>query len=211
MILEQNRILLGTTQLALREHGLYASQQSPQHISLLEVEIPYEKVLPVRIERTRQVPTRWLLYVLALVLWVGYEPVVEALRTGTITPSLVGVGAFLAVLGVFIALEWDRRWFLLHFRTAHLHLTFADRRRDRARFHDFAAALEKRVKEYLRHHYAQINPLGPIDLQLHRLQWLQELQVLSEPEARALMVRLTGRQQETLQGMGHELEGLYEN
>jgi hypothetical protein len=211
MLLEQNRILLGTTQLVMREHGLYACQRTTQNIPLLEVEVPYEKILPVQLERTRQVPTRWLLYMLALIVWVGIEPVQQSWATGTLTPGLIGVLVFLVVLGGFVALEWDRRWFLLHFRTAHLSLTFADRRRDRAQFYTFAHALEKRVKEYLRAHYGRINPLGPSELQVRRLQGLQEMQVLSEPEARALMVRLTGRQQETLQGMGHELEGLYEN
>lgn len=209
MVLEQ-RSLFSTTQLALRPHGVHISKRSATGDVLLEFEMPYEEVLPMRVEHRRPtLPHRWRTWLFVLG-WL----VVNALGSSYVrdrlssTVWLVATGGVL-VLGLLLY-GWNtwRRYFVLVTARAHVVLSDRGRRRELYRFAD---TLEKTTKEYLRHHYAEVNPLGLIEPQLRRLRWLRELEVITETEARAGTVRLTGRFADTLQGMGQELEAPYLN
>jgi hypothetical protein len=207
MLIEQ-RQLTQTTQLALRPHGLYISRKNRRGQTTLEVEMPYEEVLPVQVERRRNLPPRWQLLGLAYAWLVGTQ---YALKQSTALYGFVALGAGLAL----VALYWyGRRNWWQHFilTTTHARVVLADHRNERKVLLRFTEALEQRTKDYLREHYGNINPLGLIEPQLQRLRWLRKLEVLTEKEARALSTRLTGRIEDSpLLSMGQELEAPYAN
>lgn len=210
MVIEQRK-LFSTTQLALRPHGVYVSKRSLTGDVLLEFEMPYEEVLPVRVEQRRPtLPRHWRTW-----SFVGSWLLINALGSSYVREYLNTTAWFTAVGSVFVLgllvyslTHWQRQFVLV---TARAHVSLADRSYQRAKFHQFATTLEQTTKDYLRYHYADINPLGLIEPQLRRLRWLRELHVLSEAELRARTVRLTGRHSDTVHGMGHELEAPYVN
>ncbi|MBO3271761.1 MULTISPECIES: hypothetical protein [Hymenobacter] len=210
MVLEQ-RSLFSTTQLTLRAHGVHVSKRSVTGDVLLEFEMPYEEVLPVRVEKRRPtLPHRWRTWLFVLG-WL----VVNALGSSYVRDRL-SHNVWLAATGGVLVLGlmlygWNtwRRYFVLV--TARAHVVLSDRWRQRRELHRFADKLEQTTKAYLRHHYADINPLGLIEPQLRRLHWLRELEVITEAEARIGTVRLTGRHSDTIQSMGQELEAPYVN
>ncbi len=209
MFLEQ-RQLTRSTQLALRPHGLYVCERTRQGRTMLEFELPYEEVLPVRVERTNATPQlQWLP--------LGFFWLTAALLRKTDPASAFSTQDWLLTFGFGLALiglyRYARNNWWRHFtlRTARANVHLADRGSQRRELDEFAQALDQRAKTYLREHYSRVNPLGIIEPQLSRLRWLQELDVVTEAEARALTIRLTGRPAETLKGMGHELEAPYCN
>ncbi|UOQ76521.1 hypothetical protein MUN84_18580 [Hymenobacter sp. 5516J-16] len=117
---------------------------------------------------------------------------------------LVGLGAVYLVrrhLGHSVTLGTNR-----------IRISLRDQPSQRADLEAFTNELRQRAHGYLRDEYAQINPLGPIELQLHRLNWLHQLKVLSSAERQALSTRLTGRLSlNPLTLMGQELETPYVN
>ncbi|MBC6988694.1 hypothetical protein [Hymenobacter sp. BT491] len=212
MVLEQHQLLGGDVLLALRPHGLYVRKKELNGHDALEVEMPYEELLPIAVQRRSAVPTRSLAGVLFALLLGGQDIFSKQLAQGQSTDEF-WTGAFLigGLLGLIVYYGLQNWWKKFTISTARLNITLADRPGQRAELYRFAEALESQTKSYLRHHYGRINPLGPIELQLSRLRWLRELNVLNEAEAHALSVRLTGRHSETLQGMGHELEAPFVN
>jgi hypothetical protein len=213
MLLEQRRLWAGSTQLALRQHGLYLCQRQAGGRPLLEVELPYEEILPVRVERRSSVPQRQLLGLLFGTLWLAqnylsHQPADQPLSDADWGLAF-GVGAALLAFYFYGQRNWWKQFVLL---TARSSVILADRSSEQAALQGFAEALERRTKHYLRQEYAQINPLGPIELQLNRLHWLQGLEVLTEAEARASATRLTGRlSPDTMHSMGQDLETPYVN
>ena len=211
MIFEQRQLLIGSTHLALRAQGLYVRRRNPQGLITLELEMPFEEILPVRTEHYRRVPWALLVFTIILIVGLGIAPWRTALTTGLVSPDML---LWLFISGgtlLNLWLHYERLWSRYHLRTPHLNLALADRPWQRRQLTRFTAQLEHQAKDYLRARYGQVNPLGPIDLQVNRLQWLQEMSVLTAAEAAALTLRLTGRPTDTLQGMGQELEGPYVN
>ena len=211
MIFEQRR-LARFTQLALRENGLYVCQRDGWGHIQLEIELPYEQVLPLQTEQCRT-PARQLPRPLQIGLIVAGYIVIGLLARHLSTWQLgvltAGLGALVLAGLLYARRNWQRRTVL---NTPHLRVLLADRPADRAGLARFIAALETRSKSYLRGEYGSINPLGFIEPQLRRLRWLRELEVLSQPEAQALTTRLTGRlSASTLRSMGQELEAPYVN
>jgi len=209
----QQRQFTRTTLLALRAHGLYVSQRDGRGALNLELEMPYEEMLPVRIERRTSWPQRQLPGVVFLLLWAA-SSLIRAFSDGEGLPDEFWVWAVGAALGLgAVVLYGIRNWWcklLLH--TGRVHVVLADRPEDRRALTAFADALQARTKTYLRREYGSINPLGFIEPQLRRVAWLRELDVLSAPEATALATRLTGRLSATpLRSMGQDLEAPYVN
>ncbi|MCB2377949.1 hypothetical protein LGH70_10175 [Hymenobacter sp. BT635] len=211
MFFEQ-RQLTRTTQLALRPHGLYVCQRTRQGKTILEFEMPYEEVLPVRVERSSSPPQlKWLPFAL---FWTASTMLQYVVRnTGSLTNEewVIALGAgLLLVAGYFYGKNNWWKHFTLSTARANIHL--ADRRSQRNELNNFAEALDQRTKAYLREHYAAVNPLGIIEPQLQRLHWLRHLDVVSEGEARALATRLTGQVPTApLVSMGQTLEAPYVN
>lgn len=212
MRIEQRRLLAGTTQLALRPHGLYVCQRNRNGRPLLEFELPYEEVLPVRLTRFRTTPQlTWLPLTL---LWLAMNLVQRLIPSTTTLADAAWMGALGAGLLLLLGYRHGQRnwWQHVTLGTARTNVTLADRPEERASVDKFAGALELRAKAYLRDEYAAVNPLGAIDVQLSRLHWLRNLGVLSEPEAQALTTRLTGRlASPPLHSMGQVLETPYVN
>lgn len=203
----EQRQLTQTTQLALRPHGLYICRKNLWGQITLEVEMPYEEVLPVRVERRGRTLSQWQILSLVFLLLTTHN----LLRQADATYSLVALGIY---LGLGVLYWYGRRNWWTHFLliTSRAHVMLADRPTERRALYHFTEALEKRTKAYLRKHYGTINPLGLIEPQLQRLHWLHKLQVLTDAEARALATRLTGRIEESpLVSMGQELETPYVN
>lgn len=207
MLIEQ-RQLTQTTQLALRPHGLYICRKNRRGQLTLEVEMPYEEILPVRVDRQqRRVVSQW--QVLGFILLL--HTVSNSLKQAAEWYTLLAFGLSLLVM----ALYWYgcRHWwnqFILS--TSHARVVLTDRPDERKALYRFTDALEQRTKSYLREHYGTINPLGLIEPQLQRLRWLHKLEVLTDKEARALSTRLTGRLDDApLLSMGQELETPYVN
>ncbi|SMB91987.1 hypothetical protein SAMN00120144_2505 [Hymenobacter roseosalivarius DSM 11622] len=207
MLIEQ-RQLTQTTQLALRPHGLYICRKDRRGQITLEVEMPYEEVLPVRVERRRNLPSRWQLLSI-LYTWIICTQ--YALKQPQQFYGLIALGVGLGL----VALYWYGRrnwWHYFIITTTHARVVLADRPNERKALFRFTEALEQRTKEYLREHYGSINPLGLIEPQLQRLRWLHKLEVLTDTEARALSTRLTGRMDDSpLRSMGQKLEAPYAN
>ena len=151
----------------------------------------------------------WLLIwfgVQALSRWAGNKPGVAV----STEMWVAGVGFVLGLGGLLLARRYFGRTATL--ATNRIRLSLHDRPGQQAALETFTHALRLRAHAYLREEYAQVNPLGPIELQLHRLHWLHNLDVLSEPELRVLSTRLTGRlSQEPLKLMGMDLETPYLN
>ncbi|GAA4363031.1 hypothetical protein GCM10023185_31440 [Hymenobacter saemangeumensis] len=209
----QQRQFTRTTLLALREHGLYLGQGDGRGRMSLEVEMPYEEVLPLRIERRNTRPERQLPGVLFLLIWAA-SSASRSLSQGEAASDefwlwAIGLGLGLLAVVLYGVRNW---WYQLVLHTGRGQVVLADRRSDRRALLDFAETLEARTKSYLRREYAAVNPLGFIEPQLRRVAWLRELNVLSGPEATALSTRLTGRLTATpLRSMGQELEAPYVN
>ncbi|WP_223648902.1 hypothetical protein [Hymenobacter psoromatis] len=203
-----------STQLTLRKDGLYVNQRDGRGQVNMAVEIPYEELLPMRLEYQRVVPAKNLRWLAAGALWIiGNAARVQFENLRSLPPHFwlyalsVALGMALVVL-----YAWQNWWHQATLHTAHLQVTLADRPRDRRQLRAFVRSLETRTKDYLRSEYAPINPLGLIEPQLRRLAWLHELAVLETPEAQALATRLTGR----LPGrgfrcLGQRMEALYVN
>ncbi len=213
MLLEQRRLWAGSTQLALRQHGFYLCQRQSGGRPVLEMELPYEEILPVRVERRSSVPRKKLLSLLAIVGWCLFTFTLDHHQEATFVADFwlwaLGLGGSLFAYTWY---GWQHQWREFVLLTARSSVILADRSSEQAALQGFAEALEQRTKQYLRQEYAQINPLGPIELQLNRLHWLQGLEVLTEAEARASATRLTGRlSPDTLHSMGQDLEMPYVN
>ena len=203
-----------STQLELREDGLFVNQRDGRGQVDMAVEIPYEELLPIRLEYQRVVPGKNLRWLAAGALWIiGNAARVQYEGLRPLPPDFwLYVLATVGALGVVMLYAWQNWWHQAVLHTAHLQVRLADRPRDRRQLRAFVRHLENRTKAYLRAEYAPINPLGLIEPQLRRLAWLHELDVLPTPEAQALATRLTGR----LPGrgfrcLGQKLEALYVN
>ncbi|WBO85355.1 hypothetical protein [Hymenobacter yonginensis] len=213
MLLEQRRLWAGSTLVALRQHGLYICQREAGGRAVLEVELPYEEILPVRVERRNFVPHKKLLSLLAIVGWCLFTFTLDHRQEASFVVDFwlwaLGLGGPLLVYAWY---GWQHRWREFVLLTSRSSIIFADRSSEQAALQGFAEALDRRTKSYLRHEYGQVNPLGPIEIQLHRLQWLRNLEVLTDAEARTSATRLTGRLSlDTMRSMGQDLETPYVN
>ncbi|AMJ65133.1 hypothetical protein [Hymenobacter sp. PAMC 26628] len=190
----QQRQLTRATLLALREHGLYVCQRDGRGHIALELEMPYEEILPVRAERRRQVPQRQLMGLLFGALWLATSLVPrEVSGAAWLAESWGWVFAGGVGLVVFFYYGLHNWWSQRVLHTARAQVVLADTPAERAAFQDFTTALDRRAKTYLRREYGTVNPLGNIEPQLRRVAWLRELDVFSPAEARALTTRLTGQ------------------
>ncbi|GAB2778862.1 hypothetical protein HNQ93_001583 [Hymenobacter luteus] len=206
----QYQFLRGSTQLLLRQHGLHVSQRSRRGAAWLETEIPYEELLPVELEYASPPPLRteffWIL------AWLIAQAALHLTQNRQDTAALlVGGLGFVLGLGVVVLVR-RRRARTVTLGTNRLRVVLRNRRSQRAVLEAFTEELRLRAHGYLREEYGQINPLGPIELQLHRLRWLHQLRVLSNEELQTLSTRLTGRLSlAPLNLMGQELETPYVN
>jgi hypothetical protein len=205
----QQSQLTRSTQFTLREHGFYISQRGSRGQVDIAVEIPYEELLPIRLEYRNIVPQRQLLWGLGGLLYVGLhlarpQLIANQPLSDDVWMWAFGVGAALVGLFIYGLHNW---WHQAILHTARLHVVLADHPRDRRQFRAFAEKLDAHTKNYLRKEYGAINPLGFIEPQVRRVAWL-----LSAAEAKALTTRLTGRLTERgLRSMGQRLEPLYVN
>lgn len=203
------QFVLGSTLLEMRPDGLLIRQRTAA--MTLETEVPYEEILPVRTQQQppRQVKT-FLVYVLSL-LAASWYPWHAWLVTGQ-SKHLLMWALLLALSALNTWLRFDTLWPVCTLHTARLTVKLGRRPWRFRAFREFAVALELRANDYLRQEYAQINPLGPIEYQLHRLRWLHHLDVLTSAELQTLSTRLTGRLSlEPVKLMGQELETPYVN
>ncbi|MCA8830990.1 hypothetical protein [Hymenobacter pini] len=209
----QTRLFRGTTRMLLRPHGLYVSQGTQRGATWLETEIPYEELLPIGLEYHKPAPLRVPAAGVWVACWLVLQGLSRFLKSETTFPTELWVaccGFLLGLLAVLLIRRYAGRRVVL--TTNRIHLTFRDTPRHRAALDTFAEALRLRAHAYLREEYASVNPLGHIELQLHRLHWLHQLQVLSEQEYRTLSTRLTGRiSLDTVKLMGQDLETPYLN
>ena len=211
----QAHLFRGSSLLLFRQHGLYVSQRRRDGTAWLESEIPYEELLPIELEYQRpdslRLPPSWMW----LALYFGVEVIswfsnYKLNEPGSNNIIVTVVLLMLGLGGLLLARRYFGRRATL--ATNRIRLTLHDRPSQRAALETFTHALRLRAHAYLREEYAQVNPLGPIELQLHRLNWLHNLDVLTEPELRVLSTRLTGRlSQEPVKLMGQELETPYLN
>ncbi|MFD2785140.1 hypothetical protein [Hymenobacter rubripertinctus] len=209
----QTHLLRGSTLLLFRQHGLYVSQRRRNGTAWLETEIPYEELLPVGLEYQTAAPLRIPPAGMWVAIWVILQGLSRLLskQAGLSTELWVACGGFLlGLLGVYVARRYWGRTVTL--ATNRIRLSLHDRPGQHDALATFTDALRLRAHAYLREEYAQVNPLGPIELQLHRLHWLHNLNVLSEQELRILSTRLTGRLSlEPVKLMGQDLETPYLN
>lgn len=209
----QHHFFRGSTRLVLGPNGLYVSQGPRRGAARLETEIPYEELLPVTLEHQKPDPVRIPPAGLWVAVWLLLQGLSRALNDKTTFPTELWVagGGFLLGLALVVVLRryWGRRVVLT---TNRIHLAFHDSSRHRAALDTFVDAMQLRTHAYLRDEYATVNPLGHIELQLHRLHWLRQLRVLSEQEYRTLSTRLTGRLSlDPVKLMGQDLETPYLN
>ncbi|NVO31191.1 hypothetical protein [Hymenobacter lapidiphilus] len=211
----QTHLFRGSSLLLLRQHGLYVSQRRRNGTAWLETEIPYEELLPIDLEYAAPAPVRLPPSWLWLLVWFAFQGISRLVtdKAGEPVPPemwAAGLGFALGLGGLWLARRYFGRTATL--ATNRIRLSLHDRPGQRAALETFTEALRLRAHAYLREEYAQVNPLGPIELQLHRLHWLHNLDVLSEPELRILSTRLTGRPSlEPLKLMGMDLETPYLN
>ncbi|MBX0290458.1 hypothetical protein K3G63_08415 [Hymenobacter sp. HSC-4F20] len=208
----QSHFLRGSTLLVLRQHGLYVSQRNRRGVAWLETEIPYEELLPIELEYAEPAPLRIPPASAWVALWLLAQAVRYLLQNheDNLAFWVAGLG-FLLGLGAVLLLRRSRAR-TVTLVTNRIRLTLHDSSSQRAHLETFTNELRLRAHSYLREEYAHINPLGPIELQLHRLKWLHHLQVLSTTELRTLSTRLTGRVSlDPLKLMGQELETPYVN
>jgi hypothetical protein len=206
----QHHFLRGSTRLVLGPNGLYVSQGPRRGAARLETEIPYEELLPVRLEHQEPAPLRVQAFVLPA--WLIVQAVLHLTENSDDATAIAvgGLGFLLGLAAVLLVRRYRGRRVLL--TTNRIHLTFHDAPRHRAALTTFVEALQLRAHAYLREEYATVNPLGHIELQLHRLHWLRQLKVLSEQEYRTLSTRLTGRLSlDPVKLMGQDLETPYVN
>jgi hypothetical protein len=210
----QQSQLTRSTQFALREHGFYISQRSGRGQVDMAVEIPYEELLPLRLEYKSAVPGKSLRWLAAGALWIVGNAVHVQYSGNRPLPQdfwVFTLSAF-AGMGLLLVYAWHNWWHQAILHTARLHVVLADHPRDRQQFRAFTERLDAHTKNYLRQEYGAINPLGFIEPQVRRVAWLREMDVLSAAEAKALTTRLTGRLTERgLRSMGQRLEPLYVN
>jgi len=210
----QQSQLTRSTQFALRQDGFFVSQRDARGAVDIAVEVPYEEVLPLKLEYRRALPGKGLRWLAIAALWLlgnaaqhhyfGQHPLPE--------DFWVYVGSALFGLSIALLYAWQNWWNQAILHTAHLRVALADHPRDRRELQAFIQQAEAHTKAYLRREYAPINPLGLIEPQLRRLGWLHELAVLTTPEAQALATRLTGRLPgRGFKSMGQKLEALYVN
>ncbi|TDN40245.1 hypothetical protein A8B98_15320 [Hymenobacter sp. UV11] len=195
----------------MRQDGLFVSQRDSRGAVDIALEVPYEEVLPVRLEYQRSVPQitgRWVVFSL-----FGLLNILRAVRPTELTPEAWGWAfGLLMGLGLLVAYAHRNWWHKAIVHTANLQVTLADHPRDRRQLRAFVQDVENHTKRYLRQEYAPVNPLGLIEPQLRRLAWLHKLDVLSTPEAQALATRLTGRLPgRGFKSMGRRLEAPYVN
>lgn len=207
----QQRQLTRSTQFALRKDGLFVSQRDGRGQVDIAVEIPYEEVLPLRLEYHRNTPRlngRWLAFGL-----FGLLNMLRAIRPAELSAEEWGWAfGFVVALGLLVVYAQRNWWHQAILHTANLRVALADHPRDHRQLQAFIKNLEDHTKAYLRREYAPINPLGLIEPQLRRLAWLHELDVLATPEAQALATRLTGRLPgRGFKSMGQKLEAPYVN
>ena len=210
----QQSQLTRSTQFALRQDGFFVSQRDARGTVDIAIEIPYEEVLPLKIEHQNTFPAQNL----GILLVLGGALAAQALKYyapgNTALPPDFWEYALSVVMGLGIGLlyAWQNWWHKTIIHTAHLRVELADHHRDRHELRAFLTELERHTKAYLRREYAPINPLGLIEPQLRRLGWLHELAVLTTPEAQALATRLTGRLPgRGFKSMGQKLEAPYVN
>lgn len=210
----QQSQLTQSTQLRMREHGLHVFQRDARGQVQLELEMPYEELLPIRAERRTVMPAKSLRWLGIVTIWVvGNAAQQQFFGTRPLPEEfwgyVLGIGLAAGLVLLYALHNWWRQT-IIH--TAHLRLVLADHPNDRQELRKFIAQLESRTKTYLRQEYANVNPLGIIEPQVRRVAWLRELDVLTPTEARALTTRLTGQvPAATLRSMGQELEGLFVN
>ena len=203
-----------STQLHVREHDLLVFQRDARGQVQMELEMPYEDILPIRVERRRVLPHNTLRWLGVGAIWVVGNAVQQQFFGSRPLPEdfwgyVLGIGAAIGLLLLYALHNW---WQQTIVHTAHLRVVLADHPQDRRQLNEFVEKLETRTKEYLRQEYGTVNPLGIIEPQLRRVAWLRDLEVLSPKEARALTTRLTGQvPAATLRSMGQELEGLFVN
>lgn len=210
----QQSQLTRSTQFALRQDGFFVSQRDARGTVDIAIEIPYEEVLPLKIEQLNTVPTQ----VLGVLISVAGFFVVQALKRYEPGHTVLAddfweyISGAVVGLGIVLLYAWQNWWHRTIIHTAHLRVELADLPRDRRELRAFLTELERHTKAYLRREYAPINPLGLIEPQLRRLGWLHELAVLTTPEAQALATRLTGRLPgRGFKSMGQKLEAPYVN
>ena len=203
----------GSTLLLMRPHGLYVSQRTRRGVTWLETEIPYEELLPVELEYHEPAPLRLPPAGTWVAIWVLVQGLSRLFKSQQPLPTELWVaclGFLIGLAGVLLARRYRGR--TVSVVTNRIRLTLPSRRGRRDALETFTEALRLRAHAYLRHEYAQVNPLGPIELQLHRLNWLHHLNVLSEQELRVLSTRLTGRLSlDSINLMGQDLETPYVN
>ena len=203
-----------STQFALREHGFYVSQRDGRGQLDLAVEIPYEELLPVRLEYRTALPGRNLRWLAVGVIWLLFNLLRHLhLEPATFTTDFwVYAGGAVVALGLLALYARNNWWHQAILHTARLRVVLADHPRDRRQLRAFVSNVEAHTKDYLRREYGLINPLGIIEPQLRRLGWLHELDVLSTTEAQALATRLTDRLPgRGFRSMGQKLEPPYVN
>jgi len=203
----------GTTLLLLRQHGLYVSQRNRRGKAWLETEIPYEELLPVELEYHEPAPLRLPPAGTWVAVWVIVQGLSRLFKSQQQLPTelwVACIGFLLGLAGVLITRRyWGRT---VTVGTNRIRITLPNRPGKHDALETFMEALRLRAHAYLRDEYAQVNPLGPIELQLHRLHWLHHLDVLSEQELRTLSTRLTGRLSlDPVKLMGQNLETPYLN
>ncbi|WP_151089057.1 hypothetical protein [Hymenobacter baengnokdamensis] len=207
----QQKQLTRSTQLVLRENGLFVSQRDGRGRIDIAVEIPYEELLPIEVEyrnTTPQIQWRWAIVGIFWLLKLLHVNLGASLSNEEWSWVFGGMAA----LGGFVFYAHRNWWHQAIVHTAHLKVVLADHPADRGQLRAFVEHLEKHTKTYLRREYAPINPLGLIEPQLRRLAWLHELAVLDMPEAQALVTRLTGRLPgRGFKSMGQKLEPPYVN
>ena len=210
----QQSQLTRSTQFTVREHGFFVSQRDGRGAVDIAVEIPYEEVLPIKLEYKRTLPGRNLRWLAVGILW----GLANLARHQSFDPRQlpedfwVYVGSALFGLSIALLYAWQNWWHQAVVHTAPMRVVLADHPRDRRELRAFVQHLESHTKAYLRREYAPINPLGLIEPQLRRLGWLHELAVLTTPEAQALATRLTGRLPgRGFKSMGQKLEAPYVN
>jgi hypothetical protein len=210
----QQSQLTRTTQFALRQDGLFVSQRDGRGQVDIALEIPYEEVLPLRLEYRNTLPTQRLRVFIAVGGWLAIQALNHYRPGHTVLPEnfWVYVLSGLAGLGLVVLYAWQNWWHQAIVHTANLRVALADHPRDRRQLRAFIKNAENHTKAYLRREYAPINPLGLIEPQLRRLAWLHELDVLGTPEAQALATRLTGRLPgRGFKSMGQKLDAPYVN
>ncbi|RSK31673.1 hypothetical protein [Hymenobacter metallilatus] len=209
----QSHIFRGTTLLLLRQHGLHISQRNRRGEAWLETEIPYEELLPVGLEYHRPGPLRMPPAGTWVAIWVLVQGLSRLLHDKAPLPMELWVacgGFLLGLLAVILIRRYRGR--RVQLITNRIHLTLRHQPGQRDALDTFVDAMRLRAHAYLREEYATVNPLGPIELQLHRLHWLHQLHVLSEHELRTLSTRLTGRLSlDPVKLMGQDLETPYVN